>query len=586
MYAHTCCVTKDTNKSKPFDLVLYAIAEDRLTQNARKGEDMFHVRVATLEIMENLEKIAINQRGKQIYHGRANGNDGIPTTTFARKFKSRPNAGRRRQQLKELASLRVRQIVRSHNDQTASALMTCVPTSQLFETHTRKINVESKSQSWIKARQDLVRDTVSLFSLGTNKFNELEDLSPNSKEQFEFPSVSMHMMNHEIVHNENTVIQRIFQDLYVLVTNEIFTIGLANENTLHCTMVRIVHDGIHGFSEKQSEETEGLDSVSFGENRAVPASMTVSFVLKNQESTYQLDPTGSVLSVHLNLRVCMSYEGGPHQSYSVSSLSLVLGEQIVANTTLQQSSAFRRNVSELLGSSFTLTSPNDTWRFPSIVHLRKSSAEVLEDFELQRLKIVLGGKLCAFPQETRNSSDNISIGVVIGVDVINTESTTFDDKYYVTIFQIVESQSLAGLLAQNSGVFSNLQTIATQYVEEHGDADMQKFLAQGPRDSAVIMSTNEFCQHELGLFVKRTKEQIQEFLELAKESNTQTTKKGKRTSATSRSADKGNKEGNDDSTGSNSYLFCMYNIIYMLLLFMFNYYYYYIICPKVTWMHH
>lgn len=177
-------------------------------------------------------------------------------------------------------------------------------------------------------------------------------------------------------------------------------------------------------------------------------------------------------------------------------------------------------------------------------HLRISSTEKFEDFELQRLKIVLGGKLCAFPQKTAISSDNISIGVVVGVDVIN-EPTSSVQEYYVTIFQIVESQSLAGLLAHNSAVFSNLQTIATQYVKEHGDADMKAFLDNGPRDSVVIMTTSDFCLQELGLFVKRTREQLDQFLEMPIESNTQK-KRGKKSTSTSRSV---LKAGNDVPTG-------------------------------------
>lgn len=234
----------------------------------------------------------------------------------------------------ELTSLAVREKAQEHNDQDMSVSMTSVPTSQLVESHTRKINYESKSQSWVLARQKSVQDAISLFSLGTDNFNNLDDLSLNSKDRYELPSVSMHMMNLETLENVNTNIQKILTELFVLVTNEIFGLRLDNENYLHCTMVRVVHDGIHGFSENQIEETEGLDNVSFGDNRAVPASLTVSFILKNQESSYQLDPVGSVLSVHLNLRVCMSYIGGPHQSYSLLSLSLIIGKQIIATTAL------------------------------------------------------------------------------------------------------------------------------------------------------------------------------------------------------------------------------------------------------------
>ena len=74
---------------------------------------------------------------------------------------------------------------------------------------------------------------------------------------------------------------------------------------------------------------------------------------------------------------------------------------------------------------------------------------------------------------------------------------------------------------------------------------MKAFLDNGPRDSVVIMTTSDYCLQELGLYVKRTREQLDEFLKMPMESNTQK-KRGKKSTSTPRSV---LKAGNDVTTG-------------------------------------
>lgn len=204
------------------------------------------------------------------------------------------------------------------------------------------------------------------------------------------------------------------------------------------------------------------------------------------------------MTIQLNIIVDFSYTGGRHELYTIESMDLCIDNSVVATSTLQYSSSFRQSVADVCPMIMKIIEPNDSWRF------------VEKNSEMQRLKIALGGKLCALPESLNGSlNETLSIGVVLGV----TEEDSTSD-YAVFIMQIVHDQNLAELLTITNPLISKLKEIAGAFVAEAGDMDaesLQSFCTTNKHHNCQVVPLSYFKELELGLILNASRNEVHLF---------------------------------------------------------------------------
>ena len=560
----------DTETPTPFDLMIMKCVANRELNTYRAANDCLQARVEVLTIKEHLECIAATRRRPIASSPQ---NKAIPISTFARGGK-RHGQYQRRKNLQNKFFLSLQHAVVTQQAGSTFSVEYPETTAELFMQHLQvKQNFSTAFESNYKRNLDLRREC---FSFQTNNFIQLSDSSRTSSDstvandqetnllkQITLPSVSCsEYVPGAGIETSNLMIETIFSH----VMQESFPVTFKSATLKGCrtVLIKIMHGGMDGFADhvekgeplmqmasSVSESTDSMPStaissmyslassalsssssstyafedfppVFFGGNRSTPALLTISFVLKDYESSFAVDSAVSVVSIDLLIVVDSSYQMGFHQTFQVNKMSLKIGEDIVAQTALQTSTTFRKAISDLMPMFLKVVAPNDTWIFvhENDVSKLKPLATSRDSLDLavaetQRLKIALGGKMCVYPtngelggKHNRSSSieESIDIGVVVGISCI-------EDKFLASIINIAREKQVSEIVAPGQILISSMKELAREFTEDAGNLSVEDLCTFCNEDgkvkhNGVLLPLSTFYESELSYFVQCTNEEI------------------------------------------------------------------------------